>query len=276
MTGQLLPSPVVFWLLAKHRVAVADGSLSTRRPRPGKTVKEISDVRSAGTVFSGMQAPTLKGLDGLERTRTIRRTAAKKTIMRDGPQRFIAGRPSKTASAQRRPCSSLEPAAPECFSSTNNGGPLRTELHGRRLRPYSLIAPCSGASTQRDNGGMRFMRQGQTTKYRSHPKEGDREENQERSRQTVSHRHLRPRNRPRPCRRRHAPSTLGLTAARSPLLWIAHLNRARHAKWSASLDSGSAKSIPRIFWARWIRVAMVLRWRLRAAAVATMFDSWSR
>ena len=73
------PLPRCFLAAGEACGAVADGGLSTRRARGGKFLGGNQRRRSAGGTFPAPQAPErTEGLDGPERTRTIRRTAAKK------------------------------------------------------------------------------------------------------------------------------------------------------------------------------------------------------
>jgi len=78
VTGQLPLSPVVFWLLAElAELCPTQARLPARakgREIPGGNKRGTS----TGRKFLPLQAPTKEGLDGVERARTIRRTAAKK------------------------------------------------------------------------------------------------------------------------------------------------------------------------------------------------------
>jgi hypothetical protein len=81
VTGQRPLSPLVVLAAGEARGAVADGGLSTRRARGGKFPEEISDEGAP----QGPQAPTKEGLDGPERTRTIRQDSSQNVVDRTGP-----------------------------------------------------------------------------------------------------------------------------------------------------------------------------------------------
>jgi hypothetical protein len=142
-------SPRCFWLLAKL------AELCPCRPvyPQGKARKIFGGNqrrRSAGEDFCGPQAPTKEGLEGPERARTIRRTAAKKRRRHPGPggPELCDGAPwtqqpaapadaHQLVEAQRKPGRALR----ACTSTPGNGQPTTTSPRlaagGRRPAPGS-------------------------------------------------------------------------------------------------------------------------------------------
>ena len=84
VTGQL-PSPPLFFGCWRSLRSCARGDPSTRRARPGKSSEEISDEGAPEKTFRGAGPGGTEGLEGPERARTIRRTAAKKRRRHTGP-----------------------------------------------------------------------------------------------------------------------------------------------------------------------------------------------
>ena len=84
MTGQLPSPPVVFGCWRSLRSCARTGP-TTRRARPGKSSEEISDEGAPEKTFRGAGPGGTEGLEGPERARTIRRTAAKKRRRHTGP-----------------------------------------------------------------------------------------------------------------------------------------------------------------------------------------------
>jgi hypothetical protein len=78
VTGQLPFSPRCFLAAGGACGAVPDGSPSTRKGKGREIPGGNKRGTSAGRTFPGLQAPTKEGLEGVERARTIRRTAARK------------------------------------------------------------------------------------------------------------------------------------------------------------------------------------------------------
>ena len=97
--------------------------------------------RSAGARLCGPQAPTKEGLDGPERTRTIRRTAAKKRRRQTGPGcpepcdgAHWTQQPAAPADA-RKHCPWTRGARPTCGQAVAGWGPLWTGGCGALLTP---------------------------------------------------------------------------------------------------------------------------------------------
>src|SRR6478609_11151061 len=85
VTGQLPLSPRCFLVAGKLACSAADGALSTRRARGRKFPQGNQRRRSAAGTFPAPLAPTKEGLDGVERTPRIRRTATKRRRRQTGP-----------------------------------------------------------------------------------------------------------------------------------------------------------------------------------------------
>ena len=88
-----------------------DGGLSTREGKGREIPEGNKRRRSAEGKFAGRKAPTKEGLDGLERARMIRRTAAKNVVDTSGPgcPELCDGAPrTKEPAAQRTPGSWLK------------------------------------------------------------------------------------------------------------------------------------------------------------------------
>ena len=75
VTGQIPLSPVVL-AAGEACGAVADGGLSTREGKGREIPGGNQRRRSAAGTFPEPQAPTKEGLDGPERTRTIRQDSS--------------------------------------------------------------------------------------------------------------------------------------------------------------------------------------------------------
>ena len=92
MTGQLPSPPDCFLVAGKLACSAADGALSTRQGKEQEIPGGNKRRRSAGGTFPAPQAPTKEGLDGVERTPRIRRTATKNACK----QQVMTGRSSAT------------------------------------------------------------------------------------------------------------------------------------------------------------------------------------
>ncbi|NIJ03377.1 hypothetical protein FHR86_003736 [Paenarthrobacter ilicis] len=85
VTGQLPLSPRCFLVAGKLACSAVNGALSTRRARGGKFPEEISDAGAPeGHFLHRRPRLLLEGLDGVEWTPTIRRTATRKRRRQTG------------------------------------------------------------------------------------------------------------------------------------------------------------------------------------------------
>src|SRR6478735_7117651 len=110
VTGQLPSPPDCFLVAGKLACSAADGALSTREGKGQEIPGGNKRRRSAAGAFPGPQAPTKEGLDGVERTPRIRRTATRKRRRQD--------RARGSGALRRRP---LDPTAGRASGRPSTG-----------------------------------------------------------------------------------------------------------------------------------------------------------
>ena len=119
----------------KLACSAADGALSTRQGKEQEIPGGNKRRRSAGGTFPAPQAPTKEGLDGVERTPRIRRTATKNACK----QQVMTGRSSATD--RQHPTVGRASGRPFNWLHRNQGEPSEPARTPNKLPYLVALAP---------------------------------------------------------------------------------------------------------------------------------------